>query len=56
MRELTAEESAPILEWIDHNDWDCFVSTAGVVEPAFLSYLIIRSQVTGAEDVIPTEF
>jgi hypothetical protein len=56
MRELTAEESAPILEWIDHNDWDCFVSTEGVVDAGTVSHLIIRSRVRGSEEVIPTEF
>ena len=56
MRELTAEESEPILGWIEHNDWECFVSTEGVVDSGILSYLIIRSQVPGSEDVIPTEF
>jgi hypothetical protein len=56
MRELTAEESAPILEWIDHNDWDCFVSTDGILDLSIHNHLIIRSQVPGSEAVIPTEF
>lgn len=56
MKDLSPEDTATLVAWIDEHDWDCFVSSTGDPDLGELSHLIIRSQAPGDVTLLTHEF